>query len=246
MAGSMLPDSGERPLHFLKMPGEIRNRIYTFVLVQYNGVWIDSESFMSGPGVRSTAIHPALASTCRTIRREALSVYYSENCFTLDTFDISHELHKWIKLRGPLLRMVSKVSIGYGYGSLLRLGADSLVTRCKGTRLVDGSCVIDRCKALKKRLYPTIEEVCLCAIDEAQKYANSIPLRHEGPRYKPNYLHGYPIHQNRLLVLAGIMARMSAEAEHCWKVRLRDLQHCTSCGRMKTAAAPPKWRRSLK
>ncbi|KAK4504855.1 hypothetical protein PRZ48_002818 [Zasmidium cellare] len=57
----------------LKLPGEIRNRIYRFALVESGNLDINP----NGPG------EPALLRVCRTVRNEGRSIYYTENVFTL-------------------------------------------------------------------------------------------------------------------------------------------------------------------
>ena len=59
---------------FLTLPGELRNRIYRFILVQPPGerVQLRVPSDFTGPG---------LLTTCKQIRVEAQQIYYSENTF---------------------------------------------------------------------------------------------------------------------------------------------------------------------
>ena len=59
--------------HLLNLPGELRNRIYEFAVVQESELTITAK----GPG------QPALLSTCRKIRREAGTLYYGKNVFSL-------------------------------------------------------------------------------------------------------------------------------------------------------------------
>lgn len=59
--------------HLLKLPGELRNRIYELVIVEKGRLKITAK----GPG------QPALLRTCRQIRREAGTIYYGSNDFSL-------------------------------------------------------------------------------------------------------------------------------------------------------------------
>lgn len=63
--------------HLLDLPGDLRNRIYRFVLV--SGEEIEVES--TGPG------EPALLRTCKTTREESIDIYYSENFFNIQIAD---------------------------------------------------------------------------------------------------------------------------------------------------------------
>ncbi|OCK82653.1 hypothetical protein K432DRAFT_471340 [Lepidopterella palustris CBS 459.81] len=66
-----------------RFPGEIRNRLYRFVLyqdVERAGVWVGSEC----RNCRQSERPPVLAQACAQIRREVSSIYYRENPFTWD------------------------------------------------------------------------------------------------------------------------------------------------------------------
>ena len=57
----------------LELPGEIRNRIYRFVLVCDNRIEVHA----------GAPLEPALLSVCREVRTEAIKLFYVENKFTL-------------------------------------------------------------------------------------------------------------------------------------------------------------------
>ncbi|KAK5738924.1 hypothetical protein LTR17_005650 [Elasticomyces elasticus] len=59
--------------HLFKIPGELRNRIYEYVLVSRYAIPISAE----GPG------EPSLLRVCKGIRAEARSIYYGTNDFRL-------------------------------------------------------------------------------------------------------------------------------------------------------------------
>lgn len=64
-------------LHILGLPAEIRNRVFSYVVVQ------DAAIVVTGDGPRE----PALLSTCTQIREETLTVYYTLNSFLLIVTD---------------------------------------------------------------------------------------------------------------------------------------------------------------
>ncbi|KAK5136979.1 hypothetical protein LTR08_001486 [Meristemomyces frigidus] len=63
----------KKSCRLLSLPGELRNSIYRYALVNANGVCITS----SGPG------EPALLRICTALRKESRAIYYSENNFRL-------------------------------------------------------------------------------------------------------------------------------------------------------------------
>ena len=69
------------PFPLLKLPAEIRNRIWTLVVVKVKRVVIKGNSHRetSGRHLHPTTI--ALVFTCRQIYREVTPIYYSENLF---------------------------------------------------------------------------------------------------------------------------------------------------------------------
>ena len=71
------PSSSSR---FLSLPGELRNRIYRFALTGPRTIEIDK--------TRWSTHQPALLKTCKTIRAEALRLFYIEN-------KISTNIHDW-------------------------------------------------------------------------------------------------------------------------------------------------------
>ena len=68
--------------HLLSIPHELRNRIYNEVLVSDNAIVISKRA-------RTPYYQPALLRTCRQIRSEAISLFYSLNQFpaTLESYD---------------------------------------------------------------------------------------------------------------------------------------------------------------
>lgn len=108
---SSTTDSTEQPLHLLKLPGEIRNLIYHFAVVKSHAIEI---SFRYS----ETPIRPALASTCRMLRKEVLSIYYSENTFDLKVswFFHTHIFRRWLSKHESLLADLTKVQLTCAVG----------------------------------------------------------------------------------------------------------------------------------
>ncbi|KAF2161601.1 hypothetical protein M409DRAFT_27996 [Zasmidium cellare ATCC 36951] len=67
----------DAPCRLWKLPGELRNRIYRYVLIQQEDATGDSMVNVEANGYD----RPGLLSTCKEIRREALKIYYYENTF---------------------------------------------------------------------------------------------------------------------------------------------------------------------
>ena len=61
----------------LSIPAEIRNHIYDFVLIQSPYVHVTND-----------LTPPALLATCRQLRTEGLSVWYSANRFRIEIWDL--------------------------------------------------------------------------------------------------------------------------------------------------------------
>ena len=90
----------------LQLPGELRNRIIRLSLLQDSP--IDLLHLQWRPdrtGYDPILIpEPALSQTCRSLRREVLSIYYGENTFNLgpghhilSMHEIPSQLHHWIQ-----------------------------------------------------------------------------------------------------------------------------------------------------
>ena len=73
--------------HLLGLPGELRNRIYRYVLVSDETIHIDPDCFQQ----------PALLRTCTQVRNETSSIYYKENDFEFEVleFNISALMSWW-------------------------------------------------------------------------------------------------------------------------------------------------------
>lgn len=74
------PTSATTSCRLLSLPGELRNRIYRYALHSERGIEIDK--------VRWSIHQPPLLKTCKTIRAEALRLFYMEN-------KISTNIHDW-------------------------------------------------------------------------------------------------------------------------------------------------------
>lgn len=100
LASSALMKDTNESLGFTSLSGELRNRIYRMALTSNNAILVYAR-FNNGPGPHSfTQAQPALAATCRLLRKEALSIYYAENTFYLsDNMFRRGAAAAWIRLR---------------------------------------------------------------------------------------------------------------------------------------------------
>ena len=64
---------------FMDLPGELKNRIYSYSLVRPNNIEITAANWPTH--------QPALLKTCKQIRTEALSIFYNENDITANIDD---------------------------------------------------------------------------------------------------------------------------------------------------------------
>lgn len=64
------------PTGFLALPGEIRNTIYRFAIVEDEPLLIT---------YKTVPVEPSLLQTCRSIRREAWPIFYYENTYEIET-----------------------------------------------------------------------------------------------------------------------------------------------------------------
>ncbi|KAK4611195.1 uncharacterized protein CLAFUR5_13878 [Fulvia fulva] len=69
------------PSRLLGVPGELRNRIYRYVLLQESPIIVTDTGFD----------RPGLMSTCKAVRTETVKIYYEENKFTVDIINLSSE-----------------------------------------------------------------------------------------------------------------------------------------------------------
>ena len=99
--------SSKRPCHFLSFPGEIRNRIYRYVLDQHfdQSTTLSLLSDISDPKVfRPSPQQPPLARTCHQLRHEVLSIFYGERLFETDReMGVQHLILTWTKIMRPAL-----------------------------------------------------------------------------------------------------------------------------------------------
>ncbi|KAK4494755.1 hypothetical protein PRZ48_014111 [Zasmidium cellare] len=88
----------------LTLPPELRNKIYTLVLVQGAPIQISERSTKPSLAARGATAHytrllePPFLLTCRQIRHEALPIFYGENVFFTA---IKDALPPWLLAIGP-------------------------------------------------------------------------------------------------------------------------------------------------
>lgn len=83
----------ESRLRLLQLPAELRNAIYRYILVQPDP--IDIPNNFANHGYQE----PALLTTCKEIRKEAIAIFHMENVFDVEVsdFEIVNVL-KWEKI----------------------------------------------------------------------------------------------------------------------------------------------------
>jgi hypothetical protein len=86
----------------LGLPGELRNRIYRYALVQHDRIIIDKND---GNG----CMQPGILRVCRQLRQEITKIYYEENTFRLNIYDcrLEPQPKHWIWKTGEQLWMSS-------------------------------------------------------------------------------------------------------------------------------------------
>lgn len=87
------PNSHDRPFPFLRLPAEMRNKIYGLLLksaVQYMpNLGPPRALYRQGSCVRHTGLCPALLSTCKRVLAEAGGILYQNELFFLHLADFS-------------------------------------------------------------------------------------------------------------------------------------------------------------
>lgn len=95
------------PLHFLALPGEIRNRIYHHTLAQHfdHSTTLTLLSDISDPAVfRPSPQQPPLARTSRQLRHEVLALFLGARTFDLDRELGARQLiDTWTRILRPAL-----------------------------------------------------------------------------------------------------------------------------------------------
>lgn len=109
-------------MNFLKLPGEIRNRMYRELVVADSPIHILELNWTKdGTGYRpALTSQPAVARTCSTIRQEVMSLYCGENVFQfgatsgghqLSMTEVSEALVQWIFSLGDSAKHLRQVTI---------------------------------------------------------------------------------------------------------------------------------------
>ncbi|KAE9985367.1 hypothetical protein BLS_008306 [Venturia inaequalis] len=86
-AGALKRPERGAPFPFLKLPAEVRNKIYVYAVKDsgpraYISIWRHNPSRKAGSGpARLGEAQPAITKVCRQMRNEALPDYYAENVF---------------------------------------------------------------------------------------------------------------------------------------------------------------------
>lgn len=92
--------------HILRLPAELRNRIHELALVSDDPIEIDKPS---------VSYHTAWLDTCRQIRDEARSMFYTENCFLItckpDDLDSIRAAAAWIDKFDASAKLIQRLEI---------------------------------------------------------------------------------------------------------------------------------------
>jgi hypothetical protein len=117
----MAADTELKTCLFLKLPPELRNRIYELVLVEEKPIqistwaqsqkpcrpsWCDLMHTLDGQLIAHLR-EPSVLEVCKQIRTEGLPIFYGQNVFFGDTPD-SHRWVEWLAQLGPKKRAMVK------------------------------------------------------------------------------------------------------------------------------------------
>ncbi|KXT07926.1 hypothetical protein AC579_3254 [Pseudocercospora musae] len=80
----------------LNLPGEIRNRIYEYILADYTNIALDHISLSRNPAAKHIQF-PVIIETCQQIRKEAISTWLSSTTFY---FNFHGELYDFLRSLG--------------------------------------------------------------------------------------------------------------------------------------------------
>lgn len=91
-----------KPCHLLKLPGEMRNRIYEYALISPNKIQVTPTGYN---------INSGLLGTCKEIRAEAHGIFYADNTFGLHVrnYDSATVMH-WLDHLEHLFHRTLKVT----------------------------------------------------------------------------------------------------------------------------------------
>lgn len=101
---------------FASLPGELRNRIYRFALVEGDNqpFRVNMEAGTCNLGacvhMRMPTAMPGILSVCKQIRAEAMPIFIAENSFKFDDQLVKARcVANWIRVIGPYDKLLSKV-----------------------------------------------------------------------------------------------------------------------------------------
>lgn len=158
--------SSETASALLDLPGEIRNQIYRYAVVQRHLIIPRIFKRYDNAGRAQYAMFPkmpALAAVCKSIRKEVLPLYYAENCFHCDDENTAYfsslVSHNVIHLRHC------------NFSLTLSRGIFPLVVELEVTVLPDGNG--------KYHLGFDGEDCCVCDFHEARELS-TLPAKHGG------------------------------------------------------------------
>lgn len=163
-------------MNFLGLPGELRNRIYRYLVVYDSPTHIlELKWTKDQTGYYSASIpQPPLARTCKTIRQECLSLYCGENTFNiglssaghqLSMNEVSQSLERWLASLGDCARHLRHVTIS---ANCEILGPKNSACWVRDFwEFIEFSIRVDGAGGLEYNLRgdPSFDEMCTCELD---------------------------------------------------------------------------------
>lgn len=89
----------DKPLHLLDLPGEIRNSIYRLLYVSATPLYAQFRCVLQPKKrtqeiIRRLPLEPHLATVCKQLRQESLSLFYAGNKFIFEKSTLTNHLNK--------------------------------------------------------------------------------------------------------------------------------------------------------
>jgi len=171
-------------LTLTRLPGEIRNQILRYVLVQEQPLYVLDLQWTNGRTEYSPVFkcQPAITQTCSLLRVEGFSIYYGENAFVfgaelhlMDMHEIPEQLLKWRCVLGDNARHLRDVELAVNceilgpktashfYRDFWEILRFRVTWSCSGGThyLLQGD--------------PTFDRLCICDLDQYRERTKDCP-----------------------------------------------------------------------